>query len=102
MPETQLLTLTAKTNRQGTFGAHSVNGVQYQMPDAKLGWHITTWPGRDPVNVYWVADDRFYAVRIHLLTEPENKIQLEMFDEIFYVAPDERAAVLHAIATWEA
>ncbi|HZB89035.1 MAG TPA: hypothetical protein VE291_10285 [Terracidiphilus sp.] len=102
MPESSLRTLIAKNNHQGTFAGHSVNGIQYELPDGQCGWHITTWPGRDPVNVYWVANGRFFAVKIHLITEPDSAIKLEVFDEIFYIVPDERAAILAAIAAWEA
>jgi len=102
MLESSFPTLIAKNNHQGTFDGHSVNGIRYELPDGNCGWHITAWPGRDPVNVYWVTGNKFFAAKSHLLTEPESEIRLEIFDEISFVPHNERAAVLTAITTWEA
>lgn len=94
--------LTAAGNRQGVFGGFNVNGVQYSLESGRHGWHVTVFPGHDPVNVYWVSGTRFYSAKIHLLTEPETAIRLETFDEISFVQPEEKKAVLAAIADWEA
>ena len=102
MPEMSLPTLTAITNHQGVFGGHTVNGVLYELADGSSGWHMTTWEDASPVNVYWVANSKFYAAKIHLETEPVSEIRLEVFDEISYVVPTERSAVFEAIAAWGA
>lgn len=94
--------ITAARNRQGVFGGFNVNGVEYTLESGGHGWHITVFPGRDPVNVYWVSGTRFYSAKIHLLTEPASEIRLETIDEISFVQPDEKTAVLAAIAAWQA
>lgn len=94
--------LIAACNRQGVFGGFNVNGVQYHLEGGRHGWHITVFPGRDPINIYWVSGTRFYSAKIHLLTEPDSAIRLETFDEISYIQPEEKSAVLAAIAAWEA
>lgn len=93
--------LTAARNRQGIFGGFNINGVEYQLESGGHGWHITAFPGRDPINIYWVSGTRFYSAKIHLLTEPASEIRLETFDEISFIQPDEKTAVLAAIAAWE-
>ena len=101
MAENKLQVLDATENRQGVFEGFNVNGVHYDVEGAERAWHITVFPGKDPVNVYWVASNRFYAVKIHLITDPAGEIRLETFDEISFVPPEEKSAVLKAIAEWE-
>jgi hypothetical protein len=52
MADTQLQVLTPTFNRQGIFDGFDINGSQYENANGELGWHITAWPGHDPVNVY--------------------------------------------------
>jgi hypothetical protein len=101
MAESQLQVLTATRNRQCVLEGFHLNGVQYQVDNGDLGWHVTASPGRDPVNVYWVAGNKFYAVKIHILTDPCPEIQLELFDEITFVPFEEKGAILKAISDWE-
>ena len=94
--------LTAARNRHGVFGGFNVNGLEYKLENGHHGWHITVFPGSGPVNVYWVSGTRFYSAKIHLFTEPASEIRLEIFEEISFIQPDEKAAVLGAIAAWQA
>jgi hypothetical protein len=102
MAVTQYPLLIPIGNRRGLFGGYNVNGMQYQVEGGELGWHITSSPGRDPVNVYWVVGDKFYSVKVHIITEPSTEIRLEMFEEITFVPADEKAAIMTAISDWEA
>ena len=60
MAESQLQVLTATQSRQCVLEGFHLNGVQYQVDNGDLGWHVTASPGRDPVNVYWVAGNKFF------------------------------------------
>ncbi len=102
MAENNLQLLTATLNRQGVFDGYNVNGVQYDTESQARGWHVTVFPGSgDPINIYWVADSRFYAAKVHFNTEQACEVRLEIFDEVFYLLPAEKHAVRKAIAEWE-
>jgi hypothetical protein len=101
MADTQLQVLTPTFNRQGIFDGFDINGSQYENANGELGWHITAWPGHDPVNVYWVSGQKFYSAKIHLLPAPVCEVRLETFDEISFVEAAEKTAILKAIAVWE-
>jgi hypothetical protein len=101
MAERKLQLLTATRNHQGVFDGINVNGMLYQLESGGHGWHMNVFPGKPPGNVYWVSGTRFYAAKIHLITEPANEIRLELFDEISFVPPEEKSAVLKAIAVWD-
>lgn len=102
MAESSLHALVARENYQTVFNGYHINGVHYEVADGSRGWHITASPGCDPVNVYWVTAQKFFAARIHLLTEPDPEMRLEIFDEISFVPAGEKHAVLQCIANWEA
>lgn len=93
--------LTASRNHQGVFNGINVNGMLYQLESGGHGWYIRVIPDNAPVNVYWVSGSRFYAAKIHLITDPAPEIRLEKFDEISFVPPEEKSAIFNAIAAWE-
>jgi hypothetical protein len=80
------------------FEGYNVSGFQYESLDGELAWHITAWPGRNPVNSYWVTGGKFHRARIDFLL---NQTRIEVLDEITNVDVKERTAVLKAIAEWE-
>jgi hypothetical protein len=87
-----------RQHRRGIFEGYNVSGFQYESLNGELAWHITAWPGRDPVNSYWVTGGKFHGVRIDFLLD---ETQIEIFNEITNVNAKEREAVLKAITEWE-
>lgn len=87
-----------RQHRQGFFDGFNISGFQYEDLNSDLAWHITAWPGRDPVNSYWVTGGKFFGVRIDFIM---NESQIEIFNEIGKVDAKEKEAVLKAITEWE-
>ncbi len=94
----KLVNLTRLQHQSGTFGAYKVSGHQFRDQRGEVGWHITAYPGGNPVNDYWVADGVFYGLRIDL---GANRSLIEVFDEIQDIDPGEREAILSALAEWD-
>ena len=94
----QLVNLTRLQHQRGVFDGYNVSGFQYRDERDEVGWKMTAWPGGNPVNDYWVADGKFYAVRMDL---GKNESLIEVLNEVQEVDPKERIAVLHAITEWE-
>jgi hypothetical protein len=93
--------LIRKQNRRGIFDGFNVDGFQYENASGETGWQITAWPGRDPINCYWVQDKKFFGVKIQIFPGFLNEIQLQKMDEILAITEAERNAVLKAIVEWE-
>lgn len=101
MQANSIQVVTATDNHQGVFDGFNVNGVHYQVDKGGRGWHLTVFPGKDPVNVYWFSNHRFYAAKIEFATEPICQIRLEVCDEITFIPYEEKTAIFKAIAEWE-
>ncbi|MDE3201803.1 MAG: hypothetical protein KGN79_12885 [Acidobacteriota bacterium] len=93
--------VSAIDNHQGVFDGFNINGVRYQVVKGARGWHLTVFPGKDPVNVYWFYNHRFYAAKVDIETEPISRISLEVCEEITFIPHEERTAIFKAIAEWE-
>lgn len=94
----QLVNMTRLQYQNDVFDGYKVSGFQYKDERGEIGWHMTAYPGGNPVNSYWVTNGEFHAVRIDFSL---NKSVVEVLNEIQDIEPREKTAVLQAIAEWE-
>ncbi len=90
-----------RVGKRAIVDGYNVDGFQFESVNGERAWHITAWPGRDPISSYWVARGKFYSMRIHYFYNMTNESRIEVFGEIESIRDDERAAVLKAISDWE-
>ncbi len=81
-----------KKECHGAFGKYVVMGIQYQNELGELGWHIRS--ASTVTHPYWVQNGQFNRV-----TFRERAVDIH---EQASPTSEERAAVLAAIAKWEA
>jgi hypothetical protein len=90
--------LTKRLERRGDFDGYKVSGFQFENPNGELVWQINAGTGTGPIDCYWFLNGKFRDVRIHFL---RNENQYEIGAELNDIPPQEKKAILKAIAEWE-
>jgi hypothetical protein len=91
------------SQHQGHFGKYIVFGFEYQSENGEIGWHTTSLTHDSPAHDFWVSSGgEFHAVNIHLSYSFTYETPIEAQEVAPYIDPDEKKAILDAIALWEA
>jgi len=96
----ELKRLEQVSHHRGQFGEWVVYGFKYRNEEGQIAWHTMSHPNENPVHDFWVVEGKFHAVSIHYAYKMTNETRIETYG-IIDVSPDEKKAILDAIAKWE-
>ncbi len=95
-----LKTWDRRAHFTGGFNRYFVDGFQYEDQAGERGWHIVVYSANSRLHDYWISDKAF-----HSMSGPRynrtNELRFNIDDAIVNVDPEEKQAVLMAIAEWE-
>jgi hypothetical protein len=77
---------------------YEVHGLQYQGA-GEMAWHITVCEHPKNPRDYWVSGGSFYPVKVYM--HSSTTIIHSTNQPVGDLDPDEKAAVMTAIAEWE-
>jgi hypothetical protein len=97
----ELKRVELRSHHHGQFGDYAVQGFRYQDEDGEIVWHSISHSEKSPIHSYWVVSEEFYAVSRHYSHNSPDEMQIALEGRISNVDPDEKKAILGAIATWE-
>lgn len=97
----KLKKLELKSHHHGYFGDYFVQGFRYADADGEIAWHTISYSNNSHIHHFWVANGEFLAVSIHYGYNSPDEMRIETHGSISNVNPDEKKAVLDAIAEWE-
>jgi hypothetical protein len=87
------------TAYRGVFDNFIVHGAKYVAEDGEVAWHTTSWPGENPTHDFWVVNGQFHLASFHYLHQLTNDTRIEAYG-VVDVEPEEKAAILQALAEW--
>lgn len=97
------MTLTSKMKRRGSFGGYTIEGEQYVLETGELGWEISASLGAGQRSqLYWIKDGGVFNATFSQFDNLTTSNRLQINGPADNMNPEEKQAVLDAIAKWEA
>lgn len=87
--------------RRGVFGRYTIQGIKSHDGNGNPGWEITAYiQSVSASDSYWVSGEDFHSMSVHIPLDGSPQ-QVHIHGVITGINPEEKKAVLDAIALWE-
>lgn len=88
--------------QSGNFGRYVVRGNKHRNRCGAVGWHILSYPeAGEPMHDFWVSGFEFHSFSIQYSYNLTNENRFQIDGVVEPVDPDEKVAILEALASWE-